>query len=393
MVLFLPLRDLIVLYKMKRLSVKREKLMPAALFALAVFAPVLFFSGLIAGREISRLYALCWTLFASAIAFAIAYTDRVAFFRRIFFSVSALAFLVHFKSGLFWDAFETSCFKDTPFCHIAMAPAFLNYLYQQYLALMSPGWELWGPLTLGAAWLFVTLAMGRAWCSWACFYGGIDDAFSARPGKAFLRIEKIALKFRHLPAALLVLMLLASFAYMLPVYCVWLCPFKLTGAFMDAGRGMRYAQYALMGLALAALVLGPLLTRKRTFCSFLCPFAAWQAFWGRLNPFRVTPDVKKCTGCLVCVPACPMAAIKCSPAGKPEVMAYCNLCGECLEACPGGGFRYTVFGLDLPERAAPLARLISVKYFYVFSALTLAAVFSSLWAPAAIKDIVILTGL
>jgi len=373
---------------MRRFSIEEGKILSSGIFALAVLAPVLYFSGLIVGRELGRGYALAWSLFAAATAFAIACTDRVAFFRRTFFAVSALAFLGHFKSGLLFETFETSCFKDTPFCHIAITPAFLNYLYQQYLALMSPGWKLWGPLTLGAAWVFVTLALGRGWCAWACFYGGLDDGLSALSKKPLLNTEKFALKFRDLPAALLIFMLLVSFAYMLPVYCVWLCPFKLTGAFLDADALTRKLQYALMGLGLAALVLGPLLTGKRIFCSFLCPFAAWQAFWGRLNPFRVTADAGKCSNCSVCVSACPMSAIHCAPGGGPEILPYCNLCGQCLEACPRGGLRYTVFGLDLPARAGPFGRLVSVKYFYVFSALTLAAVFSSLWAPAALKDLV-----
>jgi NAD-dependent dihydropyrimidine dehydrogenase PreA subunit len=365
-----------------------RKAAAAGVFAALVFIPALFFSSVIAGREISRLYALAWALFAGGTAFAIAYTGRVSFWRRIFFAVSALAFLVHFKLGLFSRALEPSCFTDAPFCHIAMAPYFLNYLYQQYLALMSGGWKLWGPLTLGAAWLFLTLAIGRGWCSWACFFGGIDDGLSALPKKPLIKIDRWALKVRDLPAALLIFMMLVSLAYMLPVYCLWLCPFKLTGSFMDGQGWLKTAQYALMFLALAALVIAPLLTKKRFFCSFLCPFAAWQAFWGRLNPFRLTASAEMCSGCRSCVRACPMTAIKCVPGGKAEILAYCNLCGECLEACPGSGLRYTVFGLELPVAGGALGPLLSVKYFYVFSALTLGTAFSSLWAPGALHDLV-----
>lgn len=360
----------------------------AAFFAALVFIPVLFFSSVIAGREISRLYALAWALFASGIAYAIAYTGRVSTWRRVFFSASALAFIVHFKLGLLNRALDPSCFKDTPYCHIAMAPYFLGYLYQQYLALMSAGWKMWGPLTLGAAWLFVTLALGRGWCSWACFYGGIDDGLSAIPRRPLLRLGGWALRLRDLPAALLIFFLLVSLTYMLPVFCLWFCPFKVTGSFLDAGGWHRTAQYALLFSALAALVLGPLLTRKRIFCSYLCPFAAWQAFWGRLNPFRVTLDPALCTGCVKCAQACPMTAISCAPGGKPEVSAYCNLCGQCLEACPGSGFKYTLFGLELPETAGFFRELFTAKFFYVFSALTLGAAFASLWAPAALRDIV-----
>jgi len=359
----------------------------AALFALLVFVPVFFFSGQLAAREISRYYALAWALFAGLIGFAIFRTGRVSFYRRIFFSASALAFLVHFKFSLFSKMFEASCFKEAPFCHIAMAPYFLNYLYQQYLAFMNGDWRLWGPLTLGAAWLFITLAIGRGWCSWACFYGGIDDGLSRAVPKPLIKAGKWALRLRDLPAALLVFLLLASFAYMLPVYCLWLCPFKFTETFMDADAGVRRLQYALMLAAIGALLLGPLLTRRRIFCSYLCPFAAWQAFWGRFNPFRISVDPAKCSGCTVCVSACPMTAIKCAPGGKAEISAYCNLCGECLEACPGGGFRYTLLGLDLPA-GGRLAAALTAQNFFVWSALALGAVFSSLWAPAALRDLV-----
>lgn len=378
---------------MERESFSRDKMASAGLFAALVFIPALYLSTMIAGREISRAYGLAWALFAGGTAYAISYTGRVSFYRRIFFSVSAVAFLLHFKFSLFGKAFDPSCFKDTPFCHIAMAPYFLNYLYQQYLALMSGGWKLWGPLTLGAAWLFLTIGLGRGWCSWACFYGGIDDGLSAAAEKPLIKIDRWALKARDLPAALLVFMMLVSLAYMLPAYCLWLCPFKLTGSFLDQQGYLKGLQYALMFLAIAALVIAPLLTKKRVFCSFLCPFAAWQAFWGRFNPFRLSIVKEDCTGCSKCVAVCPASAISCAPGEKAEILPYCNLCGQCLGACPGSLHKYTLFGLDLPAPGGVLGRLVSAEHVFVFSALLLASAFSSLWAPAAIRDIVKFFGL
>jgi polyferredoxin len=265
---------------------------------------------------------------------------------------------------------------------------FFNHIYQQYLAVMSGDWRLWGPLTLAFVWLFFTLVLGRAWCSWVCFYGGIDDGLSALPGRAVLKTTALAGKFRDFPAALLIFLLLVSLATMLPVYCLWLCPFKLSTAFMEPDYAfIRKVQLGLMLFALVVLAAGPLLTKKRTFCSFLCPFAAWQAFWGRINPFRVSVDKDVCSGCNLCVDSCPMCAIRPGEGGKPEIGAYCNLCGECLPACPHAGIRYSILGLKTGGTGAGFRRLLSTESWFVFSALVMGGAFGALFAPAALKDL------
>ncbi len=366
----------------------RKNFLPAVAFCVAVFGPVAFFSRRITGVGLNAFYPAAWSAFTALAAFFIFYTCRVSFYRRIFFSGLALSFLVHFKLSLLSKIFDSSCFKDTPFCHIAIASSFFNYMYQQYLALMSGDWRLWGPLSLAFAWLFFTLVIGRAWCSWACFYGGIDDGLSSLPKKALVKTGALAGKFRDFPAALLIFLLLISLAYMLPVYCLWLCPLKMTSAFLDPGDALiRKVQLGLMLFALIILLAGPLLTKKRTFCSFLCPFGAWQAFWGRLNPFRVVVDEGKCNACWECFDSCPMFAIRAGHDGKPEVSAYCNLCGECLAACPSGGLRYSVFGMKVRDVKTGFGRLLNPESFLVFSALVTGGTFGALFAPAALKDI------
>jgi polyferredoxin len=365
------------------------KLISALAFGAAVLVPVAFFSRRIAGGELNAVYPVAWALFTALTAFLILYTGRVSFYRRLFFSGLALSFLVHFKLSLLSKFFNASCFKDTPFCHIAIASAFFNYLHQQFQAIMSGEWRLWGPLSLAFLWLVFTLVIGRAWCSWACFYGGIDDGLSALPEKALIKTRALAGRFRNFPAVLLIILLLVSLAYMLPIYCLWLCPLKLTAVFLEPGNGViRGIQFGLMLFTLAVLLAGPLLTKKRTFCSFLCPFGAWQAFWGRLNPFRVTVDAEKCTSCSACFDSCPMYAITAGKDGKPELSAYCNLCGECLAACPNGGFRFSVFGLKAGDFKTGFGRLPAPGNFLIFSALLTGGTLGALFAPAALKDIV-----
>ncbi|MBU2572887.1 MAG: 4Fe-4S binding protein [Elusimicrobia bacterium] len=377
---------------MKPFTTDKERFLPALLFFAAVLLPVSFFSVHMTAGRLNAAYAAAWALFTALTGFFIIYTAKVSFYRRIFFGVTAAFFLIHFKLNLLSQVFTAACFGDAPYCHIAIAPSFFNYLYQQYLAFMSGDWRLWGPLSIVFLWLFFTLVLGRAWCSWACFFGGIDDSLSALPKKALIKTRLPAGRFRDFPAALLIFLLLVSLAYMLPVYCLWLCPFKLTSVFLDQEAFIRKMQLALMFFALAVLLFGPLLTKKRTFCSFLCPFGAWQAFWGRINPFRMTVDTEKCADCSVCLDACPMYAIKAGHDGKPGIAAYCNLCGECLAACPRGGFSYSIFGMSPRDVKNGFGRLLTPQSFLVFSALVTGGTFAALWAPAALQAVVKLWG-
>jgi NAD-dependent dihydropyrimidine dehydrogenase PreA subunit len=44
-------------------------------------------------------------------------------------------------------------------------------------------------------------------------------------------------------------------------------------------------------------------------------------------------DIEKCTGCAVCVDACPLEAIKVEN-GKANIGDNCAECGVCIKECP-----------------------------------------------------------
>ncbi|NLO92261.1 MAG: 4Fe-4S binding protein [Elusimicrobia bacterium] len=374
-----------------------HRLPSALLFAGLILALTAPLSVLMAGRETHFLYALAWSLFTASMAFGIRFTGRTATFRRIFFAVSALAFLFHLKHGLFTGGRIGYCIdaavKATPYCHISMASFLPERIHQEFIAAKIGMWPVfWGPIKLAAVWLLVTLAIGRAWCSWICCFGGINDGFCAIPRRPLLKLGPWAFRLRDLPAALLIFMLLAAIGYSMPVFCMWLCPLKTTTPFADPENASRLVQYALAFVGVVALALVPLLTGKKIFCAYLCPFSAWQALWGRLNPFRVSADPGKCVSCTLCTTACPMNAMKTGPEGKPVPGAYCNLCGDCVRDCPHGAMRYSIAGLTLPPRNGVFGSLLTAEYLYVFAALTLGTVFSALWGPAALKDLAALFG-
>lgn len=364
-----------------------ERLAPSLLFSAAVFLPVFFFSSDIPSQA-GAFFVLSWTLFVSVLAFMIFYSGEVYFYRQIFFVAVAVAFFVHFKSYLFGAVAAADCRLQSPYCHIAMASSFGNYLYQQYLAVVNGNWKTWGPLSLAFLWLAVTLVLGRAWCSWACFYGGWDEFFSSILRKPLFGSERFAFKIRDLPAAILIFFLLASFARLTSSFCLWLCPFKLTTSFMSPEPFIRSVQAFLMFFSLGIVVFLSLLGGKRYFCSFLCPFAAWQSFFGKINPFRVKINPEKCAACMACVRACPVFAVKKGEDGRPKILDYCNLCGVCARACPSGAVEYAVFGLaSALKKRTPWTDFFEAKFAFAYCCLVFTGVFSSLFGPAAIFDI------
>ncbi|HRY29575.1 MAG TPA: 4Fe-4S binding protein [Elusimicrobiota bacterium] len=328
---------------------------------------------------------LGWACFVGAIAFLIFYTGRISRWRALFFIVSAWAFVAYFKAFIFGlgnNAFFSPKIQEVPFCHIAIASSFLNALYQQYLAFRSGSWGLWGPLSLGVLWLGVTLAIGQGWCSWACYYGGLDEGFGRVLKKPLFRDFRLPERMRDLPAAVLLVMLFVSLSALLPVFCLWVCPLKVTTAFLDTERATRLIQLAVFSISGAlSLVLLPLALKKRVFCGLLCPFGAWQAFWGRINPFRVSIDGDKCTGCGRCLKVCPTFVLNDGTLQNQTVSAYCNRCGECVDACSTGALSYTVWGRSLPVRPGFPGELADVRVFFVMSALGVGGAVGGVYVP------------
>ncbi|MCK4936355.1 MAG: 4Fe-4S binding protein, partial [Elusimicrobiales bacterium] len=123
--------------------------------------------------------------------------------------------------------------------------------------------------------------------------------------------------------------------------------------------------------------------------SFLCPFGAWQAFFGRFNPFRISISEDKCSNCGLCVEKCPVFAIRKKDSyKKPKILDYCNLCGVCVDLCEKKAIEYTVFGLEISEPKKGLGQLLNARLIAVFSFLLFSGVLGAFFVPAAINDLI-----
>lgn len=325
-----------------------------------------------------------WAGFCGVTAYRILRSGKVSFWRPLYFSVLAACFILYFKLlHPQIDGGDIASATQPPACHIALASSALNYANAMLIALSKSTAGTWGPLIAGVLWLLATLALGQAWCSWACFYGGIDDGLSrVLPRKWQILRFYAPSKIRHIQSALLLAFLLAGLGTMTPAFCHWVCPLKMT-CFSDAlAPGGRIQMIVVWALGLSALALGPLLTGRRTFCGLLCPFGAWQAFFGRLNPFRVTATNAPCGACSACKQACPVFAITKNAEAKTEISAYCNRCGNCIDACPNGRLRYTLLGKELPAGS-----WLSVKTLFVCLCLYIGGLMGSLYIPALLREL------
>jgi polyferredoxin len=287
---------------------------------------------LLSARDLGPLFfvKLLWSLVIAAFGFAIIRSGVISGYRSALFILIAFLFFLEFKFFRWLSIANTI----PPYCHIAQAPTLFNFLHSQFLAFTSGDWKIWGVLTLGFLWLLIMFTIGQGICSWVCFYGGMDEFFSKVLNKPVIRLN-IPKKGRDFPLAFLIFLLIISFLQGSPIFCSWFCPLKLTCAFWDHEPTIRMAQAVLFYLILFGFViLLPVLSKKRTFCSMICPFGALVSICGKVSPYQVKIDQEKCIHCGKCFDVCPVFAVERKDPQEYRISSYCNKCGACIDVCP-----------------------------------------------------------
>lgn len=173
----------------------------------------------------------------------------------------------------------------------------------------------------------------------------------------------------------------------LTTYAVFFCIGFIANLFAERGS------MAITNEALATCVL-PILTKRRTQCSMLCPFGAFASLTDRLSPFKMRIDTEKCKGCMKCAQACLFGAIDVATIQQkkdsPEIT--CAKCGECIAACPEKAISYQFRfnkGCCAPVPKTKLAKGIQ-KFFapenlFRFAAFTFGVIMSSAFAINSIE--------
>jgi len=303
-------------------------------------------------------------VFMSILFFMMMRTWSTYRWRRGFFVALGLLFPIGFihnviaMRGTMGIPIEEMIAGRTPFCYIPIPMLILPAAL--YKTVVFPGSILprggmsgGGMAAMVAIWLAITIVVGKGWCSYACFFGGIEEGMAAVPKTAKLR--KIDPRWRYGPWAVLLAMVLLSLALFEPAYCLWLCPFKAVSEYVAARNTVGLVQNGIFIALFAALVIVlPLFTKKRTQCAFFCPFGAFQSLFNKTSVFDVKIDKTRCTPCVLCQKSCPTMALTEESIAKGETLMSCMKCGACVDACPKDAAVWHIRGTEVaanPERA------------------------------------------
>lgn len=206
-------------------------------------------------------------------------------------------------------------------------------------------------LGIGLPWLALALLFGRGWCSWICFWGGIDQACAAAPKKPRLKVESLNRFWRIFPYAFLLFLILVAVFALYPLFCAWLCPLRIAYDPPAVNTTLEWISALIfVGGGLTFLIVGPLLTKKRLFCSLICPLLPANAIIGRLSPFVVKIDRNKCNNCGLCEKVCESFAITKDSLAEGKVHMECTKCGRCIDICPKGAIDYCLIGTSISVR-------------------------------------------
>lgn len=238
--------------------------------ALLLTFPILLWSLLMFSASYARpnrpvqMAAALTVIFMVSLFFLMMRTATTYRWRRWFFVTLGVLFPVGFIAqvmalrGSMGIPIEEMIAGRTPFCFLPIPMLILPAALTKSVIfpgsiLPGSGMAAGGMAAMVAIWLGMTLVLGKGWCSYACFFGGIEEGVAAIPKRACVR--NIHPRWRYMPWAVLLAMVLLSLALFEPAYCMWLCPFKAVSEYVAARNTVGLIQNGIFGVLFAGLVI------------------------------------------------------------------------------------------------------------------------------------------
>lgn len=331
---------------------------------IALWALLMFSNSFRQPNRSVQIAAVITSVFMVVLFFMMMRTGSTYQWRRWFFVALGILFPVGFihmvmvMRGTMGIPIEEMIAGRTPFCYLPIPLLILPAAFTKTLVfpgsiLPGGGMSGGGMAAMAGLWLAITLVVGKGWCSYACFFGGIEEGMASVTPRA--KLKKIDPRWRFGPWAVLLAMVLLSLALFEPAYCMWLCPFKAVSEYVAARNAVGMVQNGIFVVLFAGLVIVlPLLTKKRTQCAFFCPFGAFQSIFNKTSVFDVKIDPARCSPCVLCKTACPTLSLTDESIARGETLMSCMKCGACVDVCPKNAVVWHIKGTEVavkPERA------------------------------------------
>jgi len=357
----------------------QQSLVKSFLIALPMMAlTLIIMSGGRIPSEPRNLLTLAVTyLFFNIMFFLMIHTGKTDRYRAIVFITYSILFVVSFITHMFEARGSMSLSQEkiilceVPFCHLVIPMTLIPAAFTK--TIIFPGSIIGGYASIASMfviWIGASLSMGRGWCSWGCFFGGLDDAFSRIRKKPF--IKNIDRRWTYMPWAILLAVVLTAAAFLSPTYCSWLCPFKAVTEFEAVTSFKILVQTIIfISLFIALVIVLPILTKRRIQCALFCPFGAMQGMTNKINAFEIRIDPDKCKNCKLCVRECPTLSMTEESLKEGRPLMSCMKCGTCVDACPRNAITFNIRGTPV-SGSGNLKRLL-----FLYTAFLFLAIFSS----------------
>jgi ferredoxin-type protein NapH len=335
----------------------------------------------------SSLAILIAFMLVNVLYFLMHYTGKTDRYRVVLFIIFALTLsftliknMVAVRNSMsFSQADILEC--KIPFCHLVIPMMILPAAFSK--SIIFPGSILNGFANISSMvvlWSVATLVLGRGFCSWGCFYGGWDDGFSRMRKKPLVKnINEI---WKWMPFAVLLMVALTAALSLVPTYCAWICPFKAVTEFEQVTSVESATKAGIFFSLFAGLVVVlPVMTKKRTQCSYLCPLGAVNSISNKITPFTIKIDKNACNDCYKCVEVCPMFALSKENIKEGKVSIFCSKCGKCVDACSKNAIHFGIKGIPagtMKNFSRNLFLFVSFLFMAIFSAGSIISTLQSL---------------
>ncbi len=214
------------------------------------------------------------------------------------------------------------------------------------LQMWSAGASLATTVVVGGViiFLFYSIFVGRAFCSWVCPVNLITDL--ANFLRRVLKIDNVSKKQpanRNLRYWILGLSLILSALFGLASFEL-ISPVSITHRFIIFGftSGIGFSWALLM-----VIFLFDLFVLKNGWCGYLCPLGGFYSLISKFRIIKVKHNEEKCTLCMKCKVVCPESQVL-FMVGKESIPVHsgeCTNCARCIEVCQDDALNFSIISL------------------------------------------------